>query len=749
MNSNIVSEVYVKHFDKNLRIENQLKLGDSEERYVYQISYKGDSYVLKGSRIQVEHLDSSSERSIKRFIENLEQISKIIQEYHFARAASLINPHIVKPLSLDFMVDVAKGPSPLSYLHIQIVFEHGGLSLDRGEPMTIAQIYNLMRQSANALYALHNLEIAHFDIKPANMVYNCRKDLLKIVDMGSAFGSSRQKRFAATTERIDNKVKTATPEFAPPEVLLMDRDSLKALKLYLPAIDVYYWGMSFFALLTKQSNMNLKNLTMMYKLTSELEYRNFMKIVETTLNSVEGRNSEEENLKKLISDLLIRTLQFEPKERATVMDLITEMKKFEKEKKYKLDYSEAEIKYNEDLLKMLIPNGESTNSLNELLNRSRDKQVMDKVPDLSVSLSCNHEVKKNQVINYALKLFVDKEFYEHSCLCEECDQVVKLKDIPLSCGCVWTRFGEKIRYNKDLTKASYGKCDKNHPLTSIDIGLVNDFISAKFTSLMISDYPGRKEGLVNSFSDVLRKETLEDAVWIVRYTKIVTKLELGWKDLGPGDAKVISELLKTDTRLIELNLYGNSIGDEGTKAICEALKINNTLEVLLLWGNSIGVEGMKAIGKVLKVNKTLTQLGIGYNDARTEGAKMIGEGLKANSTLKKLLIISNELGVEGTINITKSLKDNKALTELFLSDNRIGDSGMKTINELLRDNSTLEKLYLTNNNITDEGIKVIYKALEVNTTLKELYLSENRLKEEGKKLLKKIQENFKYIKIFY
>ena len=51
-----------------------------------------------------------------------------------------------------------------------------------------------MRQSANALLLLHNIEIAHFDIKPANMVYDAKKDLLKIVDMGNAFSSSNRRR---------------------------------------------------------------------------------------------------------------------------------------------------------------------------------------------------------------------------------------------------------------------------------------------------------------------------------------------------------------------------------------------------------------------------------------------------------------------------------------------------------------------------------------------------------------------------
>ena len=751
--SKIANEVYVKHFGIKLEIENHFVFRDEGARYVYQISYEETAYILKGFRIRIDQINPQNEKSAELFMQSLEQINEVLQEYHLARVASLINPHIVKPLSLDFMIDVAKDSGSFPYLHIQIIFEHNGIALDELQSMTITHIYNLMRQSANALYMLHNLEIGHFDIKPANMVYDGRKDLLKIIDMGSAYGSSNQKKFGSTTKTLAKKVTSFTPEFAPPEVLLMNKGTLKDLKLSLPAIDVYYWGMSFFAILTKRDNSDLRGYVEMYKERSKADYKEFKKIVETTLNSVKAEDSKEQDLKKLVSDLLTKALEYEPKERPTVIDLISQMNKFEKEKEYRLDYSKAELRYNKDSIKLLVHNTEDVNSLKELLNKNRDKEdvkIIDTlVIDSPISLSCNHEVEKDQVINYALKLFVNKERYKHSYLCKVCEKIVKLKCIPLSCGCVWTKFGEEIKYDNCLTKASYGKCSKDHPLTSIDIGLVNDFISAKFTSLIISEYAGKKEELVNSLSDLLRRESVTDALWIVKHTKIITKLELGWKKLGPRDAKVISELLKTDTRLIELNLYGNSIRDEGAKAICKALKTNTTLKNLLLWGNSIGLEGMKAISKLLKVNKVLTQLGIGYNDARTEGAKIIGEALKDNSTLKKLLIISNELRVEGTINITEALKSNKGLTELFLCDNEIGDGGMEAINKLLENNTTLEKLYLTSNNITDEGIKVIYKALEVNNTLKELQLLGNRLKEEGKNLLKKVQENHTYINIFY
>jgi len=316
-----------------------------------------------------------------------------------------------------------------------------------------------------------------------------------------------------------------------------------------------------------------------------------------------------------------------------------------------------------------------------------------------VELICGHGVDKDDLTYHALKLFVGDDSssaeqpYNYSYWCKTCEDYKKLRGLPLSCKCTWTRFGEKIRYNGDLTKASYGSCDNGHPLTPIDLGLVNDFISIYFTSLMISDYPKEKKELVDSFNKVVKTESIEDIAWILIHTKAITKL----------------------------NLERRGIKIEGVKVISEALEVNTTLQILNLSYNKIGCEGAEEIVNILKTNISLKELDIGYNNIGTEGAKII----------------------------IKALKVNKRLTALDLSGNNIEDEGMITINELLKINTTLERLYLSNNIITDSSAILIYEALKANTTLKKLYLWSNRFREEGKTLLKKAQEKCKHIEIFY
>jgi len=334
----------------------------------------------------------------------------VFQEYHFGRAASLINPHVAKPLSLNLTVESAKDQASLSYLHIQIIFEHDGVALSELQPIAIEQTYNLMRQSANALLLLHNFEIAHFDIKPANMVYDAKKDLLKIVDMGSAFGNSSRKKLAATTVNLETKVTSATPEFSPPEVLFLIRGLRENvdMELSLPSIDVYCWAMSFFTILTNRSNIDLKNYSTNYKTELEADYKGFMEIVEISFNSVKPKNSKEEKLMTIISNLLTRALQYKPKERLIIKDAINEMKTFERKNSYTLNYSKTELEHIKHMLKLLV----SKDYVNKMLKK--DKKLSEEANDAEIELEdcfekcigihkvkeaaneCTEEVKKKE-----------------------------------------------------------------------------------------------------------------------------------------------------------------------------------------------------------------------------------------------------------------------------------------------------------------------------------------------------------------
>ena len=126
-------------------------------------------------------------------------------------------------------------------------------------------------------------------------------------------------------------------------------------------------------------------------------------------------------------------------------------------------------------------------------------------------------------------------------------------------------------------------------------------------------------------------------------------------DIGENSAinDAISEALKINTHLQQLNIIGNNIGDKGAIAISEALKVNTGLQILYISGNKIGYKGAIAISEALKVNTGLQILNIYSNNIGENGAIAIGrvcftfslikrnnlEALKVNTGLQKLLVL--------------------------------------------------------------------------------------------------------------
>jgi len=323
-------------------------------------------------------------------------------------------------------------------------------------------------------------------------------------------------------------------------------------------------------------------------------------------------------------------------------------------------------------------------------------RVMESNP--SITLYCGHTKTKNNLIYSSLWSFLGQNSYKHSIYCKPCDTSIELCYIPLYCGCIWTNFEKKIKVTNDLTKADYGKCDKGHPLTSIDLGLLNDHINLKFTSLILSDFQEDKKYLMDAFSNNINRKGIREILWMLRYSKAVSKLSL--YGISPQNRKLILNILKTNESVRELDFNEEAYGTK-----------NVVLET----------EDIKGISEVLKVDLTLTKLYLRRCTLTDECVKIICEALKTNT----------------------------ALTSLFLGSNNIEDEGMKTIDELLKINNTLEELELHSNKITDKYIGLLCETLIVNTGLRYMNLRYNKLEAEGKNLLNEVQEKYNLMEILH
>lgn len=185
----------------------------------------------------------------------------------------------------------------------------------------------------------------------------------------------------------------------------------------------------------------------------------------------------------------------------------------------------------------------------------------------------------------------------------------------------------------------------------------------------------------------------------------------------------ISEALKKNTSLKQLEVVHNHLGDKGARALTDMIKINTSLESLDISGNSIGFEGGEAIALALNQNKksSLKCLNLAFNHLGDRGCKAIASAIDEKSTLTTLTLEGNGIGDALAIALCR----NKSLENLGLLENFITDTGCQYIATALRGKSSLCTLDI-GVLITDDGAKELAEALETNYTLERLriWLSE-------------------------
>ncbi len=149
----------------------------------------------------------------------------------------LRNDHIVK------VHDLFEENGTVYYVMDFIDGESLGERLKRqGRPLTEDELMPLLNQALDALEAVHNQNIWHLDIKPANMMVN-RHEQLFLID----FGASKQLHTSDGHSVATSSAMAFTPGYAPLE------QTDQNFKLFGPWTDLYALGASVFKLLTDQT----------------------------------------------------------------------------------------------------------------------------------------------------------------------------------------------------------------------------------------------------------------------------------------------------------------------------------------------------------------------------------------------------------------------------------------------------------------------------------------------------------------
>ena len=190
----------------------------------------------------------------------------------------------------------------------------------------------------------------------------------------------------------------------------------------------------------------------------------------------------------------------------------------------------------------------------------------------------------------------------------------------------------------------------------------------------------------------------------------------------------LSECLKINTTLTNLNLAGNGIDSVGAYYLSEGLKTNTSLTTLDLALNHVGRLGANCLSLSLGMNTNLTSLNV---SATGFDGQAVSDTLRGNATLRKLDVRSNEMGEACTQYISRALAYNSTLTSLDASRNKIDATGTQHISEALVQNRTLTSLDLSHNPLGGVGALFLSEALQQNDTLTELNLKFTEVDERG------------------
>src|SRR5690606_38004482 len=128
----------------------------------------------------------------------------------------------------------------------------------------------------------------------------------------------------------------------------------------------------------------------------------------------------------------------------------------------------------------------------------------------------------------------------------------------------------------------------------------------------------------------------------------------------------------------------------------KGIKILDLSRTLLEWDEN--ADGRKAISEMLKENHSLVELNLAKTMLNDKGVGIIAKNLKENSTLEQLILRNCLITDRGCNSLITALRENKAIKYLDLSGNQINKSG-KEIAEYLSKNPQIAELDLSNNDI--------------------------------------------------
>jgi Ran GTPase-activating protein (RanGAP) involved in mRNA processing and transport len=213
----------------------------------------------------------------------------------------------------------------------------------------------------------------------------------------------------------------------------------------------------------------------------------------------------------------------------------------------------------------------------------------------------------------------------------------------------------------------------------------------------------------------------------------IESLVLGYNNVYPEGADIVSSYLTSNKSLINLELTFNSLKSIGIKKISESLLKHPMIKSIDLSNNKITDEGCQYLAELLNSQKQLQKINLSGNDISDKGLEIITPNLLKMENLIELSLAKNCINNTGLGYIGLVLKEQKSIEKLNLFQNKFSSQGGLSLTEGLLNHPNIKDLYLSCNNLEDMGVKYLLGALQ-STSIEQLDLSNNNLTEGSRDL---------------
>jgi len=424
------TNVDTKYFgSKLLPIKTLLNTGD---QYFYLVKHNETPYTVKGYKIQLNIIKPKDNLSKESFNYSLRIINEVYSEYTLNKVLSMISPHFVQPLEIDSQID---NNSDEVYLYIEVLFEYPGEPLCNMKDIKIELVYDLMRQSANALVLLHSLKIFDFNVTTMNMLYNKDKSLLKLMNLDTIPNKDQGFIVSKSSKAI---IKRYSNCFVAPEVF-QAKGYLDLRTNTLPKIDIYAWSLCFIKLLQNVVENTEADITGFNEFPQN-QYEKFMNMARALYNNILKHNKKY----SFLANELFKGAQYEASKRPTIKEVIATLKSFEETNKINTSCIQIESTHEEKLRELL--------SMNEIIREivvigsgiiNYNNKEEEEVKGPSRKLSKINRKRKLKKIEESRKLnhFEDSDIVSQSSehqkfhmdevnsLCKDCIEVKNIKGL--------------------------------------------------------------------------------------------------------------------------------------------------------------------------------------------------------------------------------------------------------------------------------------------------------------------------------